>query len=78
MMLTLPKQVEYALMVLGELQTVQEERLSPVRAICDKLGLPFDVVIPNSATQKTFEDTDSGRNLVACKDAEDMFEKLGI
>ncbi len=41
-------------------------------------GLPFDVVIPNSTTQKTFEDTDSGRNLVVCKDAKDMFEKLGI
>ncbi len=41
-------------------------------------GLPFDVVIPNETTRKTFENTDVGRNLVFCEDADDMFEKLGI
>ena len=41
-------------------------------------GLPFDVVIPNKTTRKTFEDTDAGRNLVMCEDMDDMFEKLGI
>jgi len=41
-------------------------------------GLPFDVTIPNKTTQKTFENTDAGRNLVICKDADDMFKKLGI
>jgi DNA-damage-inducible protein J len=41
-------------------------------------GLPFDVVIPSEITQKTFANTDAGRDLVICKDAEDMFEKLGI
>jgi DNA-damage-inducible protein J len=41
-------------------------------------GLPFEVVIPNSTTLKTFEDTDAGRNLIVAKDAEDMFKKLGI
>ena len=41
-------------------------------------GLPFDVVIPNEITRKTFENTDAGRGLVICKDADDMFEKLGI
>ncbi|NOX63026.1 MAG: type II toxin-antitoxin system RelB/DinJ family antitoxin [Chloroflexi bacterium] len=41
-------------------------------------GLPFDIVLPNETTRRTFEDTDAGRNLVVCKDAEDMFEKLGI
>jgi len=40
--------------------------------------LPFDVVIPNEATRKTMEDTDAGRNLILCKDADDMFKKLGI
>ncbi len=43
-----------------------------------KKGLPFDVVIPNQTTQKTFKDTDAGRNLTICKDADDMFDKLGI
>lgn len=41
-------------------------------------GLPFDVVIPNETTRKTLESTDAGRDLVVCKDADDMFKKLGI
>ena len=41
-------------------------------------GLPFDVVIPNETTRRTFSDMDAGRNLVVCEDAEDMFSKLGI
>jgi DNA-damage-inducible protein J len=43
-----------------------------------KKGLPFDVAIPNETTLKTFSDTDSGRDLIICADAEDMFKKLGI
>ena len=41
-------------------------------------GLPFDVAIPNETTRRTLADTDSGRNLVLCEDADDMFKKLGI
>jgi len=41
-------------------------------------GLPFNVVIPTVDTIKTFEATDSGQDLVVCKDADDMFKKLGI
>lgn len=41
-------------------------------------GLPFDVAIPNETTIKTFVNTDSGRGLTVCEDAEDMFRKLGI
>ena len=43
-----------------------------------RCGLPFDVVIPNETTQRTFEDTDAGKNLVVCEDADDMFKRLGI
>jgi DNA-damage-inducible protein J len=59
--------------------------LSPTQAITLfyhqvelRKGLPFDIVIPNKTTLKTFEDTDAGRDLIVCKDAKDMFEKLGI
>jgi DNA-damage-inducible protein J len=48
------------------------------RQVTLRKGLPFDVVIPTSTTLRTFEDTDAGRNLVVCKDADDMFKKLGI
>jgi DNA-damage-inducible protein J len=41
-------------------------------------GLPFEVRIPNRTTLQTFGDTDDGKNLVHCEDAEEMFEKLGI
>ena len=41
-------------------------------------GLPFNVTIPGKETLKTFEATDSGDDLVICKDADDMFECLGI
>jgi DNA-damage-inducible protein J len=41
-------------------------------------GLPFEVVVPTEKTRQTFEDTDAGRNLVVCKDVDDMFEKLHI
>ena len=41
-------------------------------------GLPFDVVVPTESTQRTFDATDAGQDLVACESAEEMFEKLGI
>ena len=41
-------------------------------------GLPFDVVVPNATTLRTFASTDAGRDRVVCKDADDMFRKLGI
>jgi DNA-damage-inducible protein J len=41
-------------------------------------GLPFDVAIPTPTTRRTFEATDGGRDLVLCRDADDMFRKLGI
>lgn len=33
---------------------------------------------PNKTTRQTFDDTDAGRNLIRCKDADDMFKKLKI
>lgn len=41
-------------------------------------GLPFAVEIPNRMTLKTFKDSEEGKELVKCKDAGDMFRKLGI
>lgn len=48
------------------------------RQIRLRKGLPFDVVIPNSTTRRTFESTDAGKDIVVCRDADDMFEKLGL
>ncbi len=41
-------------------------------------GLPFDIVIPTTTTQHTFDDTDAGRSLIVCEDIDDMFGKLGL
>ncbi len=41
-------------------------------------GLPFEVVIPNEITSRTFSNTDTGKDLIVCEDADDMFRKLGI
>ena len=41
-------------------------------------GLPFNVVIPTNETLETFEATDADKDLVVCKDADDMFNHLGI
>jgi DNA-damage-inducible protein J len=48
------------------------------RQVSMRKGLPFDVVIANGATRRTFENTDAGNDLVVCRDADDMFRKLGI
>ena len=41
-------------------------------------GLPFDVTVPNEATKAVFEDTDAGKNLIRCDDADDMFAQLEV
>lgn len=41
-------------------------------------GIPFEIRLPNQTTIQTFKDTDVGKNLVHCEDAEDMFSKLGV
>ena len=41
-------------------------------------GLPFNVVIPTNETLSTFEATDADKDLVVCKDIDEMFNKLGI
>jgi DNA-damage-inducible protein J len=41
-------------------------------------GFPFEVALPTPTTSKTFRATDAGKDLVICKDADDMFDKLGV
>ena len=41
-------------------------------------GLPFPVEIPNDETLKVFQDSEKGKALVECKDADDMFNSLGV
>lgn len=73
---TLKQEVER---IFGELGLTVTEAINLFfRQIKLRKGLPFDVAIPSKKTIKTFKDTDKGRNLVKCKNAKDMFDKLGI
>ena len=46
--------------------------------VVQRRGLPFEVAIPNATTRRTLRETKVGKNLVHAKDAEEMFENLGI
>jgi DNA-damage-inducible protein J len=72
----LKKDVEGILDRLG-LNTTQAISLF-FHQIALRKGLPFDVMIPNEETRKVLEETDEGKNLIVCKDTDDMFRKLGI
>ena len=52
-------------------------RLLLVRVVAEK-ALPFEIRVPNALTAKTLKESDQGTNLHLCKDADDMFHKLGI
>ncbi len=72
----LKDRAEYIFRKLG-LSTTQALTLF-YRQVELRKGLPFEIAIPNETTLRTFEDTDSGREIVLCKDVDDMFNKLGI
>ena len=40
--------------------------------------LPFELVLPNAVTLRTFTETDRGENLVRCEDLDDLFERLEV
>jgi len=48
------------------------------RQIALRRGLPFPVEIPNEETLSVFRDSEDGKGLVVCKDADDMFKRLGV
>ena len=41
-------------------------------------GLPFILRVPTQTTRETLDDTDAGRNLVYCRDADDLFQRLKL
>jgi DNA-damage-inducible protein J len=73
---TLKRNVEQVLAQLG--LTTTEAITLFFRQMELRKGLPFPVELPNTETLATFEKTDRGKDLVAAKDADEMFAKLGI
>jgi DNA-damage-inducible protein J len=41
-------------------------------------GLPFILRVPNEITRQTLDDTDAGKNLVYCRDTDDLLQRLKI
>ncbi len=41
-------------------------------------GIPFDVKIPNKLTAETLEKSERGEDVHQAKDADDLFDQLGI
>ena len=72
----LKEEVEVILKALG-LSTTEAINIF-FRQVKMRKGLPFPVEIPNEETLKTFRDSEVGKGLIECKDADDMFKKLGI
>jgi DNA-damage-inducible protein J len=48
------------------------------RQVKMRRGLPFPVEIPNDETLAAFRDSEEGKGLTECKDAKDMFKRLGV
>lgn len=48
------------------------------RQLVAREELPFETPTSNPETLATFRDSDVGENIVPCRDADDMFAKLGI
>ena len=73
---TLKEEAEAILQELG-LSTSQALTLFYQQVRLSK-GLPFEVRLPNKETLRTFADTDAGRNVVRCENAQELFEWLGM
>ncbi|MBI5633230.1 MAG: hypothetical protein HZA15_07115 [Nitrospirae bacterium] len=70
MQATLQKQAKKAI------DNLPEDKL---RVVLDFMGyLQAKEKIPNALTRATFRKTDAGKDLVRCKNVDDMFKKLGI
>jgi DNA-damage-inducible protein J len=43
-----------------------------------KHRIPFDIDIPNAETAKAIQEAREGKDVVRCKDADDMLKRLGL
>lgn len=48
------------------------------RQVKETRSIPFDVKLPNKDTLDTLEKVKQGKELTVCKNADELFDKLGI
>jgi len=46
--------------------------------IVDEQRLPFDVRVPNALTRETIQKTEKGKDIHHAKNADDLFNQLGL
>jgi hypothetical protein len=59
-------------------QDLELVMIGPHEQVKLRRGLPFPVEIPNEETLVVFHESEEGKGLVKCKDADDMFKRLGV
>lgn len=65
--------------VLNELGITPTQAITMLyKSIAREHGWPLELKVPNAVTRQALEETDKGIGLVECKDADDLFKKLGI
>lgn len=68
-----------AALVLAEMGlTVSDVVRIALTKIAKEKALPFDMRVPNTKTIETLEKSDKGEDLHQAKDADDLFDQLGI
>lgn len=48
------------------------------KQVLRKHEIPLDLNLPNKKTAKSIDEAREGKGVVTCKDADDLFNKLGI
>ncbi len=48
------------------------------KQVSRKHEIPLDLNLPNRETEKAIDEAKKGQDIVTCKDADDLFDKLGI
>ena len=64
--------------IITELKNFPENKVDSLLNYMHYLKIEDEIKIPNKLTEKTFKDTDAGKNIIKCKNVDDMFNKLGI
>ncbi|GLR64219.1 type II toxin-antitoxin system RelB/DinJ family antitoxin [Marinospirillum insulare] len=68
-----------AALVLAEMGlTVSDVVRIALTKIAKEKALPFDMRVPNTKTIETLEKSNKGEDLHQAKDADDLFDQLGI
>ena len=64
--------------LIDKIESLPEDKIKEVEDFVDFIYFKMKDKIPNEITEKVFQDTDQGKDLTECQNADDMFKKLGI